>query len=311
MNQGRPSGSSGLPGFALYRRAHLLCRRQSGATEVVVSMSAYADKSKVWLQSFRSRAMWTLRFSVSSTDRSASMQPASDSTVETVATIDSGFREALHILLKAFEYARDCQTDSWQFATELSVVVSHGASFDDVRWLVLRRFGEHAKEITVPGDARRTFRPLANTVFPSDAFLVLSPEGARFVRRILNVPTGEPDEPKSPAVTASSAVVVEMPTSTRNVPEWDEARRELRYLGQIVKRFRVPAKNQSLVLSAFQEDGWPAFIDDPICPKKDQDSKKRLQVTIKALNRNQIFPLIKFHGNGNGLQIYWEAVEPN
>jgi hypothetical protein len=230
--------------------------------------------------------------------------------MDTVVRIGGDFRETLYILLKAFEYATDCQTDTWQFATDLSAAVSNGASLDDLRWLVLRGFGEHAKETTVPGDEVRTFRLLARTAFPSDTFLVLTPAGARFARSVLATAV-EPDEANRAGTPTGLSVPVPVPRDqTKDVPEWDEARRELRYRGKIVKRFRVPASNQSLVLTAFQEDGWPAFIDDPICPDLDQDSKKRLQVTIKALNRNQICPLIKFHGNGNGLQIYWEAVEP-
>ena len=92
-------------------------------------------------------------------------------------------------------------------------------------------------------------------------------------------------------------------------PEWDCGHRELRYKGRIVKRFRVPAVNQIAVLEAFQEDGWPEFIDDPIPPAEGQDPKQRLNVTIKSLNRNQVNRLIRFHGNGDGVQVYWEAVE--
>jgi hypothetical protein len=90
-------------------------------------------------------------------------------------------------------------------------------------------------------------------------------------------------------------------------PVWDNAHRELRYNGQVVKRYRVPAANQQAILEAFQEDGWPEFIDDPIPPDGEQDPKRRLNVTIKSLNRNQLAPLLRFHGNGNGLQIHWEA----
>jgi hypothetical protein len=92
-------------------------------------------------------------------------------------------------------------------------------------------------------------------------------------------------------------------------PVWDPAHRELRYDGKLVKRFRVPALNQIAILDAFQEDGWPEFIDDPIPPAQGQDPKHRLNVTIKALNRHQISRLIRFHGNGDGLQVFWEAVE--
>lgn len=77
-----------------------------------------------------------------------------------------------------------------------------------------------------------------------------------------------------------------------------------------MKRYRVPARNQELILAAFQEEGWPEFIDDPLSPEPEQDPKRRLQVTIKSLNRNQLAALLRFHGNGNGLQISWEALQP-
>ena len=66
----------------------------------------------------------------------------------------------------------------------------------------------------------------------------------------------------------------------RNIPQWIANRRELRYKDQIVKRYRVPAPNQALVLAAFQEMLWPHSIDDPLPPVRDQDSKHRLQATV-------------------------------
>ena len=75
-----------------------------------------------------------------------------------------------------------------------------------------------------------------------------------------------------------------------------------------MKRFRVPAANQEIILAAFQEEGWPEFIDDPLVPMPDQEPKRRLQATIKSLNRHQLVPLIRFHGNGNGRQVHWQAL---
>ncbi len=75
-----------------------------------------------------------------------------------------------------------------------------------------------------------------------------------------------------------------------------------------MKRYRVPARNQALILAAFQEEGWPLYIDDPLPPAGEQDPKHRLQATVKSLNRNQQTPLLRFHGNGNGQQIFWETV---
>jgi len=91
-------------------------------------------------------------------------------------------------------------------------------------------------------------------------------------------------------------------------PEWNAGRRELRYDGKVVKRYRVPAANQQVILSVFQEMGWPECIDDPLSPDGEHDPKQRLQATIKSLNRSQLVEAVRFHGNGTGSQIYWEAV---
>ena len=77
-------------------------------------------------------------------------------------------------------------------------------------------------------------------------------------------------------------------------PVWDREKRELRLDGKIIKRFKWPAGNQERVLNAFQDQGWPMFIDDPldvdpkICPKR------RLHDTLKCLNRNSLARRLSF-----------------
>jgi hypothetical protein len=90
-------------------------------------------------------------------------------------------------------------------------------------------------------------------------------------------------------------------------PHWNAARRELRFHGKVVKRFCVPAINQVRVLSCFQELDWIESIDDPLPPVGDTDPKQRLRATIKSLNSGHKVRLIRFHLNGTGTQIYWEA----
>jgi hypothetical protein len=89
-------------------------------------------------------------------------------------------------------------------------------------------------------------------------------------------------------------------------PHWDALRRELTVGGQIVKRFRVPAPNQEAVLSAFEEEGWPAAILDPLPPQDEQDGKQRLHDTIKSLNRSRLARVIRFSGDGTGEGAFWE-----
>ena len=59
---------------------------------------------------------------------------------------------------------------------------------------------------------------------------------------------------------------------------------------------------------AFEEDGWPARIDDPLPPAKKIDAKQRLHDTIKNLNRNQKQRLIRFMGDGTGQGVRWKPI---
>ena len=90
------------------------------------------------------------------------------------------------------------------------------------------------------------------------------------------------------------------------VPRWDMLRRELFVDGQVVKRFRVPAPNQIAVLAAFQEEGWPPRVFDPLPPDGDQEPKQRLRETIRALNQHQRPPTLRFFGDGTGQGVLWE-----
>ncbi len=91
-------------------------------------------------------------------------------------------------------------------------------------------------------------------------------------------------------------------------PQWDPERRLLRFNGVSVKEFKWTAHNQEAVLSAFQEENWPARIDDPLPPHAEQDSKRRLSDTIKCLNRKQMNPILHFRGDGTGEGVVWEKI---
>ncbi len=161
--------------------------------------------------------------------------------------------------------------------------------------------------MTQPEDESRSFRPSHNLVFVKRTCFVLTDEGETFAATLGEPPLGC-RKTSTPETTTDPGRGKPAESRPAEVPVWDAARRELRFAGQIVKRYRVPARNQALILEAFQEDGWPQHIDDPLPPEGEQDPKHRLQATVKSLNRNQLAPLIRFHGNGNGLQVYWEVV---
>lgn len=91
-------------------------------------------------------------------------------------------------------------------------------------------------------------------------------------------------------------------------PSWEPVSREFRVGNILVKQFRVPAQNQELVLAAFEEDGWPPWINDPLVPRDHVCPKRRVHDTINRLNRNQKVPLIRFVGNGSGTGFGWELL---
>jgi hypothetical protein len=93
-------------------------------------------------------------------------------------------------------------------------------------------------------------------------------------------------------------------------PVWNPIRREVTLNGAVIKRFRRPAQNQIRLLEAFQEDGWPEFIDDPLPPEGDIAPKHRLRGTVYHLNKNHITKgLIRFHTDGTGQGVLWERLD--
>ena len=78
----------------------------------------------------------------------------------------------------------------------------------------------------------------------------------------------------------------------------------------MIKKFKWRAANQERVLAVFEEEGWPARIDDPLPPSPEIDSKRRLGDTIKCLNRNQLAAIVRFLGDGSGEGVIWEWRAP-
>lgn len=221
-------------------------------------------------------------------------------------------------LLRAYDYARDAQADVWQFAVDIADLMSQGAHRLDLQWLLYRQFAEHARETTIPGDLTRSFRRLPFTSLPDDSCFVLTAQGAESLRAIVEkrsreVPPAESSSPHpasggQPSQRGAGADPTgAISLKSKALPIWDPNLRELSFQGQVIKRYRVPAPNQELILAAFEEDGWPDWIDDPLPPVPNIEPKRRLQATIKSLNRNQTVPKLRFHVNHNGQIVSWEA----
>jgi hypothetical protein len=96
--------------------------------------------------------------------------------------------------------------------------------------------------------------------------------------------------------------------SSPELPHWDRQARVLRLGDQVVKRFRQSPSNQEAVLSAFEEEGWPPRIDDPLPSRQGQDSVRRLNLTIWRLNKHQRNHLLRFFSDDTGAGICWEPL---
>jgi hypothetical protein len=229
--------------------------------------------------------------------------------------ISSRLEAVLAVLREAYEYALDLRLDSWDFAVELSTLRPLGLTNSDCRWLIGKGLVECGFELTLAGDERRSFRRSANLKLTKRSCLILTTAGvvaaggqpsvealSERVSSVVDSPQRPGHRPVSfPEIIAAAGISDPRPT-------WDRDRQQLRLGNVIIKQFKVPAANQEAVLAAFEEESWPVRIDDPLSPRPDQDSKRRLHDTINSLNRNQKRPLIRFVGDGSGEGVRWEFV---
>lgn len=204
-------------------------------------------------------------------------------------------------LLDARAYADDRQCDPWEFAVAMDDLAARGMTTGDLRWLASKGYAEHACETTGPDDAHRTFQRVRNLSFRDATCVVLTDPGRSFAAAVVgkrfNLAMFQPPDEDAPLARER------MPQ-----PHWDRQRRELRLGDAVVKRFPNRSSNQEAILAAFEEEGWPRRVDDPLPPKAEQDSKCRLHDTIKCLNRRQQQQLIRFRGDGTGEGICWESI---
>ncbi|MFO0820863.1 MAG: hypothetical protein U1A77_23145 [Pirellulales bacterium] len=237
-------------------------------------------------------------------------------------------------MLKAHQLAVHSDFDPWDLAVEIIRLRAAGVTETDLRWLVRSGYVIHAREVTDLQEDGRNFLPSGNLSFAERTCFVLTATGAEFARMVVE---GEAFwAPEIARGSAESGIAAANGTRTDPrwftrvdahvgrqrpglalneggnghssppfVPHWDGDRHELRVGGELVKRFKGAAANQESILAAFEEEGWPPRIDDPLPPQVEQDSKRRLNDTIKCLNKNQRQKLICFHGDGTGEGVLW------
>jgi hypothetical protein len=222
---------------------------------------------------------------------------------EQIGAVAARFQSALAPLIEAAQYAHETGSDPWDFAVEIQKLRNFGLSDNDLRFLLRLKLIAHANERLPNRAVGRQFTEIDDLSFTGRTCFVLTATGNLAALGQFHVePAGCQSQP-SPSYPQRLAI-----GSARHVPTWDAQRRVLWFDDRVVKEFRWQAFNQEHILCAFQEEGWPARIDDPLAPLPSLVSKRRLIDTIKCLNRKQANKLIRFRGDGTGQGVIWEAV---
>jgi hypothetical protein len=208
--------------------------------------------------------------------------------------ISGGIRAALALLQRAQDCAKDAQAPAWDFALEIGQLYAAGLTITDLRWMVAKELVEHGDETSVHGNEHRSFAPSRGLNFLPTTCVLLTIKGAALAARENTPPVDDIPAPSGLSHPQTSLK-----------PQWDATRRELSLGGRMVKQFHVPARNQELILSAFQDEDWPETIDDPLSDEIDIDPKTRLNDAIYRLNRRQLACLLRFHVNRHGSGVCW------
>jgi hypothetical protein len=235
----------------------------------------------------------------SSGGTSTELRPQADERKDRRA-IPQRLAPCISLLLQAHEYAETTGRDLMDFAVEVVDLRQLGMTNTDCRWFVCEGWAQLAREVKpAPGESRR-FQHNVGLTIHRRACLVLTPAGERVARRMAMRASGRPRSDQRKIVRAE--------TIGRTIPHWDRDRRELRLGSRLIKQFKLPSPNQEMILTVFDEENWPARIDDPLSPSTTVNTKQRLHDTIKNLNRNQKQRLIRFLGDGTGQGVRWELI---
>jgi len=214
--------------------------------------------------------------------------------------VTQNMRDGLRQLIQARQYAERLRRNTWDFAVEISSLRQMGISHSDLRWLVCKKFVQHACEVTLPGANCRQFRPYGELTFTGRTCFVLTDSGLEFVQMSHHEVGG------STKVTQIADFTPGSPRQYCMVPTWDAHRQQLRLGDVVVKEFKVPSENEMTILAAFEEQRWSSRIDDPLWQWSEESAQQRLNETVLDLNLSQKNRLIRFIAEATGEGVRWE-----
>ena len=255
--------------------------------------------------------------SLRSIDRYSS-EPLVSNQSEQVEPVDEAALSVVRRLRQAYDAAFACGRDAWDFSVELSQMQKIGVETHVLRTLICKGWIVHRKETTPTDQNQRTFEQVDGLALSEQSCFIISKQGYEIansheMKQRETVETNSMSSHHSKPL--SQTVENEVDTSQLGAssrphqplkPVWDRERRELRLGKIVVKRFKWPAENQELVLDAFEDQGWPPRISNPLAAHPSICPKRRLHDTLKCLNRKQVNELVKFRGDGTGLGVLLE-----
>jgi len=237
-------------------------------------------------------------------------------------------------LIEAYESAQRLEISPWKFAVRWpSLQKNFGECVDDVRWLLTQGLLLYREETFSAPEVPRQFRHSRRKHFTPHSCFVLKEKAVPIFRELLAARAPQLEAYRqgldrllkeipltiaplqsapSPAHSRNQQESV-LPTSADlpQQPTWAQAAHQLRVGALVVKIFKRAAANQELILSVFEEEGWPEWIDDPLPPAKGIRPGLRLKETVKSLNRHQENHLIHFSGDFVHGRIRWERSPPD
>lgn len=86
-------------------------------------------------------------------------------------------------------------------------------------------------------------------------------------------------------------------------PLWNAKERELRFRGKALKQWHRSAPRSECLLAAFEAEGWPESIPNPLPPPVNGRRKTQLNSALRNLNRD--LPLIHFCSEQYGTRVSW------
>jgi hypothetical protein len=210
-------------------------------------------------------------------------------------------QNAFGVLLEGYDYAHDLKASPWEFAVEATTLLAQGCTPNTLRWLVLRGYVEQ----TARGPKRRRRKRQPHLAEPRTFA-----EGTCYVLTALGASIARGDTPRAPCTEPLARNSQRRSKEEGDTPVWDSATGELRFLSCLVRRFRNAASDQRAVLDAFQRQGWPERVKDPL-PHSGEEGlnvKKRLRDTVKNLNRDHEAPGMHFYATDAGRAVGWKRL---